>query len=745
MDRRGYLLPVFIATLLFTAVSCSDGDLPTDSGETYTLTVLSSPSEGGQVDPESGEYEEGETVQVTATAEGYYRFTGWEGDVSSEENPLSVQMEDNTDITAMFEKRSYPLSIDVEGEGTVEEQIIQPRTTEYDAGTVVELTAVPSEGWTFAEWAGDVEREESPTEITIEEETAVTAVFEREQYTLELEVDGEGQIAADPDGQTYASETTVELTAEADSGWVFTGWAGDLGGEENPAELTMDADKQVSAEFSKAYRVQTSADGGGVVSADPDRDWYVTGKEVELSAEADSAWVFSGWTGDLGGDDNPATITVDDDQQITGVFTRTYRIDLDAETGGQITATPDRQEFEEGENVELSATAEQGYHFTGWEGDLGGEENPVDITIDSDKQITATFSPNYADGVTLQAHNLFTEEPVNGHITFPGHRTVELVNGQATITADDQIHADSLAQGKYRILLEPEDGYVNHSRILRPNNQGDIPGIDVLPNEYTSADGSEEWTYEDHKGHLWATGTVGNPEPHRIAFRWEEGAKIHAYFYDESIAVSCSEFGYDFNAYCAKQTDDENLLASEQYLKDTKQVFEELDNKVPNVTVDIIVESEEEVPHIMRNIDKNPAEYAVYVAGDPTASFAITASLQEDEGWLYSATMFQQTDPPVTNINLQTSRIDGLEMIPGLNTNQKEGDTTRPGDWEYTPLVKPLIKSIWSRPAGTGYFELDHDRVYTHPTHKEPLPNKDGGYTAIVKDYIPARQEPGFD
>lgn len=43
----------------------------------YTLTVTS--SEGGSVSTEGGTYDEGTSINITATADEGYQFVGWEG------------------------------------------------------------------------------------------------------------------------------------------------------------------------------------------------------------------------------------------------------------------------------------------------------------------------------------------------------------------------------------------------------------------------------------------------------------------------------------------------------------------------------------------------------------------------------------------------------------------------------------------------------------------------------------------
>lgn len=71
------------------------------------------------------------------------------------------------------------------------------------------------------------------------------------QYTLTTSTVGQGTITLNPAGGTYDSGTVVTVTANASSGWQFTGWSGDLGGSTNPETITMNSNKSVTATFTE--------------------------------------------------------------------------------------------------------------------------------------------------------------------------------------------------------------------------------------------------------------------------------------------------------------------------------------------------------------------------------------------------------------------------------------------------------------------------------------------------------------
>jgi surface protein len=164
-------------------------------------------------------------------------------------------MNSNKTVTANFVKKKYALTTTIEGEGTVSEKIIKAgAATDYNSGTVVELTATPKDGWEFKEWSGDLTGSDNPKEITIDKAKTVKAVFVKKiQYALTIEIQGEGTVSQkvikEGTATDYNSGTVVELTATPKAEWQFKEWSGDLTGSDNPKEITIDKAKTVKAVF----------------------------------------------------------------------------------------------------------------------------------------------------------------------------------------------------------------------------------------------------------------------------------------------------------------------------------------------------------------------------------------------------------------------------------------------------------------------------------------------------------------
>jgi hypothetical protein len=168
------LLSIFAIVLSCSSDETSTPVTPPAPIVKYTITLTA--GEGGTVSTTGGEFEAGQTVSVTATPQGEYLFKNWSD--GNTDATRTITISSNTTLIANFEKKKYPLTVNIEGEGEVLEEIVNTgRTTDYDSGTTVKLTAVPAEGWEFVGWQGDLSGTDNSTQITIDNAKTVKAIF----------------------------------------------------------------------------------------------------------------------------------------------------------------------------------------------------------------------------------------------------------------------------------------------------------------------------------------------------------------------------------------------------------------------------------------------------------------------------------------------------------------------------------------------------------------------------------------
>ncbi len=122
-------------------------------------------------------------VEVLATPDQGWEFTGWGGALSGNNNPDTVVMDTDKEVYANFTSLYCTLTVYIIGSGSV---LKDPDLPIYPRDTPVELTAVPDSGWAFNHWSGNLWGSHNPDTIIMNSDKTVTAHFLEEQAVEEL-------------------------------------------------------------------------------------------------------------------------------------------------------------------------------------------------------------------------------------------------------------------------------------------------------------------------------------------------------------------------------------------------------------------------------------------------------------------------------------------------------------------------------------------------------------------------------
>ena len=395
----------------------------------YTLTVDSNPSAGGSVGVSPApncnggtQYTPGTTVTLTASANAGYVFTAWSGDASGAAPSVDVVMALDRAVTANFGPLCYTLtaSPNPAGGGTVNASPAPNCNggTQYTPGTTVTLTASANAGYVFTAWSGDASGTASSVDVVMSAHRNVTANFDATCYALTVSPSpaGGGTVNASPAPNCagapgkYTAGTLVRLTANANPGYAFSSWSGDASGAANPLDVTMSADRSLTANFDAtcfSLTVNPSPAGSGTVNASPAPNCagvpskYSMGTLITLTASANAGYAFSSWSGSLNSAANPASFTIAADSSVTANFDAScFSLSVNASptAGGTVNVSPapncaaDPSKYAHGAVVTLTANPNTGYTFTAWGGSASGSANPTSVTMTADRSVTASFS-----------------------------------------------------------------------------------------------------------------------------------------------------------------------------------------------------------------------------------------------------------------------------------------------------------------------------------------------------------------
>ena len=342
-----------------------------------------------------------------------YAFVKWAGDGNDTQllnGPTSainiLRVEGPLNLQAVFAIREYEITITKTGEGNFTGE------GNYTWNDPINLTAQPSQGWSFQGWEGNISYLSSTGQNTsinkpdsgpLKQSLSFNAVFEQASHQIITQANqggnislkiGEGEwIVSEEHNQSIASLLLATLEANASQGYEFVGWHNlpevqdlydgfehSLNSDENLIYFVPKQDLNISASFDlidyNSSQVSISSTSGGTFSVQNEENGgYLHFQEYELNASAAEGYTFVKWAGDgndtqlLNGPTSAINILrVEGPLNLQAVFAiREYEITITKTGEGNFTGEGN---YTWNDPINLTAQPSQGWSFQGWEGNI---------------------------------------------------------------------------------------------------------------------------------------------------------------------------------------------------------------------------------------------------------------------------------------------------------------------------------------------------------------------------------------
>ena len=181
-----------------------------DEDTTVSFNATVANSSEGTVDFTSGDYDIGSSITITATPKTGYVFSNWINTSTNQTyttNPLSITINENTNLVANFEKAAYNVMFTISGQGSVQKEVVGGGG--FSHGSQVKLTATPSDNYSFFYWNNDPGDTENPKTITLEGDQNIPTKFDY-QVARDLVGNWEFEIG----NPTSKNVTTIKMSID---------------------------------------------------------------------------------------------------------------------------------------------------------------------------------------------------------------------------------------------------------------------------------------------------------------------------------------------------------------------------------------------------------------------------------------------------------------------------------------------------------------------------------------------------
>jgi len=387
-------------------------------------TITATSGTGGTISPSgmvSVQQGNDQSFTITADTANGYRIQDVLVDGISQggiSNYTFSNIQANHTIQASFTLNTYTLIVSPSANGTVN---VSPDQASYSHGTVVTLTAVPNDGYSFSNWTGDLSGGQNPISVIMDADKTLSASFSLVPpvvHTITATAGANG---------TISPEGTITVNDGDDALFIFTSNEGyhvenvlvdgvSVGALSSHTISNVTSDHSIHADFAiNTYTLTITPPQNGSVEVSLEQTAYDHGTALTITATPDAGYEFSDWTGDLIGNPNPASLVMDGNKTIGAAFAlippTIYTISATHSAGGDISPNG-TVNVTEGSEQTFLINASTGHHIQ-------------DVLIDGISQGTVSsytftnISGNHTIHVNFEInqYELNIETPENGSIS----------------------------------------------------------------------------------------------------------------------------------------------------------------------------------------------------------------------------------------------------------------------------------------------------------------------------------------
>jgi len=425
---------VFNGSVSITIFANSNDSFTANATYTLTpqfyLTMNANSSNAGSVSPSSGWYNAGSVVTITATPNTGYKFAGWTGSgtqsYTGSNNPATVVMDSNIEETASFSIETVVITFSANGLNSLAQgSVLNINGQNYSYSQLPYTLIVPYDTQVTYKWYSPIsggsntlfvlnsvsglETSQFATFTAIKNGSIIANYIEKEGITFSangLNNNAQGTVLT-VNGQNYTySQLPVTITEPVGSSISFS-WSSPVSGgtgtqfvwvstsglstSQSGTITVTSSGGDVVASYQEQFYLTMSANPSNAGSVSPASGWYNAGANVQISASANSGYLFVSWSGvgtiSYSGSNNPATITMNSPINETALFG--FQVTVENTFGGIATASYNGQTYYSnttfvvpyGSQVTFTASANQGYFFDTWAGTQSSMSNTLTLTI----------------------------------------------------------------------------------------------------------------------------------------------------------------------------------------------------------------------------------------------------------------------------------------------------------------------------------------------------------------------------